>query len=356
MKQSLRWNCACSLLLLFTVSVSADVVVTSDGSRLVGTIEQWADGTVVLDTEFAGRLKIDAGKIKSITTEGRLNVEFTSGDRLVGTLTSESRQDETVMHTELGEIPIAPERIKAAWRVGADSPDVIALKKTMQQAQEALKPKWTTTLEVGGSMREGNIDTKKIRGRFDLQRKTDQDLLKFFLAAHFAEQDDLRTENEYKGGIWYENQLDERRFWYTRTELEFDEFENLDLRATAAAGLGRYWLKQPERELKTSAGLGYRHEAFNTGRTTGQAVIDLALNYRVDLAPWVQLTHRGMFSPAIEDFDDYRLDFDTAFVFPFKQENWKLKLGMTNQYNSHPQPGIVRLDSVYYANVVLELK
>ena len=144
MKQSLRWNCACSLLLLSAAFVSADVVVTSDGSRLVGTIEQWADGTVVLDTEFAGRLKIDATKIKSITTEGRLNVEFTSGDRLVGTLTSESRQDETVMHTELGEIPIAPERIKAAWRVGADSPDVIALKKTMQQAQEALNPRWTT--------------------------------------------------------------------------------------------------------------------------------------------------------------------------------------------------------------------
>lgn len=356
MKHSLRWNCACSLLLLSAAFVSADVIVTSDGSRLVGTIEQWADGTVVLDTEFAGRLKIDAGKIKSITTEGRLNVEFTSGDRLVGTLTSESRQNETVMHTELGEIPIAPERIKAAWRVGADSPDVIALKQKMEQAQEALKPRWTTTLEVGGSMREGNIDTKKIRGRFDLQRKTDQDLLKFFLAVHFAEQDDLRTENEYKGGIWYENQLDERQFWYTRTELEFDEFENLDLRATASAGLGRYWLKQPERELKTSAGLGYRHEAFNTGRTTGQAVIDLALNYRVDLAPWVQLTHSGLFSPAIEDFGDYRLDFDTAFVFPFKQENWKLKLGMTNQYSSNPQPGIVRLDNTYYANVVLELK
>ncbi len=356
LQHHLRSISVCFLLFVLAASARADLVVTSDGSRIVGTVERMAGGILVIVTEFAGRLEIDAAKIKSIATDGQLNVEFTSGDRLVGAIQAEPKQEGAVMRTALGNIPVTIGRIKAAWPVGAESPEVIALKKKAEATKRALEPKWTATLEAGGSMTEGNTDTLEVRGRFDLQRKADSDLLKLYLAATYSERDDSRTENEYKGGVWFESAFDERRFWYTRTELEFDEFEDLDLRATAAAGAGLYWFKNPDRELKTSAGIGYRHEAFDTGRTTNEAVIDLTLDYRLDIAPWVQLTHKGFFSPAIEDFDDYRLAFDTALVFPFKKEIWKLKLGMNNQYNARPQPGVERLDNTYYANVVLELK
>jgi hypothetical protein len=92
------------------------------------------------------------------------------------------------------------------------------------------------------------------------------------------------------------------------------------------------------------------------GETRDAAVIDLGLNYRCNLGDWAQFTHAASYAPDFEDFDDYRLNLDTAIVLPFKKDNWKLKFGIRNEYNAKPQSGIVRLDNTYYANVVLDLK
>lgn len=345
----------CLVLALATVASRADVVHTTDGSRIVGHIEQIYEGKLIIVTEIAGKLEIDVGKIKAIATDDPVTAQFTSGDRLVGSIEILS-DDSTVMDTSLGRITVDTGRVDALWPQGAPDPHVVAVQKKAKAEREALRPKWSATLEAGSVMKEGNTDQLDARGRFDVKRRTPSDLLEFYVSGDYSEQEKVRTKNEYRGGIRYENKLNERWYWYTRMELEFDEFEDLDLRATAAAGAGYYWIKKEAQELKTSAGLGLRHEAFNTGKSNSAAVIDLGLNYRADLAPWAQFTHAGMLTPDIEDFGDYRLDLDTALIFPLKYEAWKLKVGMRNEYNSRPQRGIERLDNTYYANILLELK
>jgi len=343
------------LWLAAATTARADVVATSDGSRLVGTIERMAEGKLVLLSEIAGRLEIDAAKITAIETDRALTIEFTSGDRLIGTIAAGDQPDGSVMRTALGEVPITVANITAMWPQGEESPEIAALQKKVEQSAEAAKPQWTASLEAGGLFTEGNTDRLEARGRFDLRRKTDDDLLEFFLAAQYGEQDDERTTNEYRGGVNYENLISERWYWYTRLELEFDEFENLDLRSTAAAGVGYYWLKKPDHELKSRVGFGYRHESYDNGQSQDDAVVDLGLDYRLDLASWLQFTHSADYSPDIEDYGNYRLDLDTALLVPLKGDIVKLKLGMRNEYNSRPQPGLDRLDNTYYANIVLEL-
>ena len=127
------------------------------------------------------------------------------------------------------------------------------------------------------------------------------------------------------------------------------------MRSTAALGGGYHWFKKPDHALKTSLGLGYRHESFTNNRTEDSAVIDLGANYRLDLAPWVHFTQKVSFSPSFDSVNDFRLETDTAFVIPLKNDRWKLKIGVQNEYNSQPQPGLERLDSTYYANVVVDL-
>ncbi len=336
--------------------VSADAVYTSDGSKLVGRIERLSGGTLVILTEVAGRLELDAGMITALTVDQPLTVEFASGDRLVGTIECSQDQSTSVIHSALGDLPVTPAEISAIWPVGGESPEVVALKAEAEQARIALTPKWTTTLQAGGSSTEGNTDTLQVNGRLDVKRKTKDELLHFYLTAKYYENNDKRTTNEYRGGVMFENALTDKWYWYTRTELEFDEFEALDLRATAAAGAGYYWLKKEEHELKTRLGLGYRHEAYDTGRIEDQAIIDLGLDYRFELAPWVQFTQSTTYSPDFQEFNNYRLDADTALVFPFKDPRVKLKVGMSHEYNSRPQSGFERLDTTYYANVILELK
>lgn len=346
-----------SLGTLVVHTAFADTVLITDGSRIVGTIEQLADGKLVIATEFAGRLEIDSSKIEAFTAEQKVNLNLASGDRLVGTVELPTDTESPIVQTAMGPIDVAVQDITAVWPEGREDPQIAAVRAEAKKAQEAMKPKWSATLEAGAVRTEGNTDTLDARGRFDLRRKTQEDLLKFYLAAEYAEKDKKRDRNEYKGGILYENLLNERWNWYTRLELEFDEFEDLDLRATAAAGAGYYWLKKPDHELQTRVGAGYRHESYDTGETNDDAVVDLGLDYRLDITPWAQFTHSTVWAPNIEELSDYRLTLDTALALPLANSDvWKLKLGMTNEYNSDPQPGFDRLDNTYYANIVLEVK
>ncbi len=344
------------VVLLASASARADVVTTSDGSRIVGTVERIADGKLVIQTEIAGRLEIDASKVTGISTDRPVNVAVSSGDMLVGPIDASPEAGTSVVRSKLGDISISPSNVTMLWPEGTENPKIVAIRKEANAEIEAAKPHWSATLEAGASSTDGNTDTLVGHGRFDAKRTSKDDLLHFYLAGKYAEQDDSRTTNEYFGGIRYENMITERWYWYARTELEFDEFEDIDLRATATAGAGHYWLKQPEHELKTSAGAGYRHEAYDGGRTEDDFVLDLGLDYRVDLAPWAQFTHSTVYSPDVEDFDNYRLRLDTALLVPFKDERWAWKIGMRNEYNSRPQRGFDRLDNMYYTSIVLSLK
>ena len=343
-------------LLALTATSYADVVTTSGGSRIVGKVEKWASGKVTIVTEFAGTLTIKAEKVTSLTIDTPIAVQFASGDRLVGTITTDEETGRTVMQTALGPVAIRIEQITSAWSPDSDSPDVVVTKAEAAKAKEALTPKWSATLEAGAVFTEGNTNTLDGRGRLEVHRKTKDDLLSFLVAGEYSERDDKRNKNEYRAGMRYEHSLSERSFWFVRSLLEFDEFENLDLRATTTGGAGYYWRREPQRELKTSLGVGYRHEAFKNGVTTDEVVVDLGLYYRHELAPWAVFKHTSTYTPDVQDFADYRLEVDTALVLPMKNDVWKLKLGVRNEYNSRPLPGIDRLDSTYYANVVLELK
>lgn len=355
--KKLQSNFFCvGLVLLFTLPLRADVIKTSDGSTLVGTIEEISGGKLVILTDIAGRLEIDMTKVTAIATENAVNVAVRSGDTVVGVVDIGAEGHGSVVHSKLGDIPVAASSVTQLWPKGADSPDVLAIRAEAEQQIEAAKPKWTATLEGGLTRKEGNTDTLEGHGSFRVDRKTSDDLLQFYLQGKYHEDTNKRTQNEYLGGIRYENQMTERVYWYTRTELEFDEFEDLDLRATAAAGFGYYWLKDPDHELKTSIGLGYRHEAYDTGRSNDDPMLDLGLGYRRDIGDKAQFTHRLVYSPDFLEFDNYRVQADTALLIPFKDDSLAWKLGIRNEYNSRPVGSNERLDNTYYTSIVLRIR
>lgn len=331
-----------------------DRVTLTDGSQLVGMVEQITDGKLTIVTDFAGKLEIDAAKVQSVTSDGKMNVAMKSGDRVVGKMT------ESVVDSSLGQVTAQPGQIAALWPEGKPGPEEIAA----QKAIEAAKPKWSAALEGGLVGTEGNSDTLNGRARGELVRKTSDDLLKFYAGADYGEQNDRRNKNEYIAGARYENAFPHNwenwggpYFWFLRSEFEYDEFENLDFRATITGGIGHYWIRTKERDFTTRLGAGYRHQSYMDGRTTDDPILDAGFDFRQDIRDWATFTHSTVYTPSIEDFSEYRLVLDTALAFPIaKTENWKFKLGVKKEYNSDPQPGFDELDSTYYANVLVEFK
>ncbi len=338
----------------------ADVVTLTDGSRLVGIVEQLGDGTVMVTTDFAGKLEIDATKLVAIETERTVNVGLTTGDRLVGPIEWASQADQAVVHTGIGDIAVDLDKVAAIWPLGGKSPEVIAVQAQADAEREQIQAKvgkWSASVEAGAVFKEGNTDVLEARGRLELRKESSVDLLRLYLSGEYGEESKKRSTAEVKGGAYYEHMLGERFFAYIRSEAEYDEFENIDLRFTAALGGGYYWIKQDRHELKTRTGVGYLHESYHNGTSRDTAQLDLALEYRLDINEWLRFTHSTQYFPTFESVRDYRLVVDNALVIPLGNSDvWKFKLGALHEYDAIPQSGKDRLDSTYYGNLVMEIK
>lgn len=338
----------------------ADVVTLSDGSKLIGKVARLGDGKLVLETQFAGTLEIDATMVATIQTDEPVSVGMDTGDRLIGPIEWKPEVDRAVVQTELGGVPVSIERIEAIWPKDGKSPEVLALEEQLAQEKEAFEAaqaKWSATFEAGLIYQEGNTERLNVRGRGELVRTAPKDLLKFYIAGEYVEEDKSRTSHEIKGGAYYEHLLTEKLFAYGRFELEYDEFEELDLRLSTGGGIGYYWLKEPDHELKARAGIGYLHESYFYEPDRDSAEGELGLDYRVDLAPWLQFVEAATYYPTFDSVRDYRLISDSAFLIPLSEDQmWKLKLGALYEYKAIPAADRERLDQTYYANVQLNLK
>jgi len=351
-----------ALLLLagLLAPAAADTVTLADGSRMVGTIQSLTGGKLLLATDYAGTLELDAAQLASIETTQTVNVRLISGDRLVGKIDWSAADACPIVQTEVGPIRISLDKIAAIWLEGGRSPEVAALEEQIAKARaefEAQQARWAAIFELSLFDTEGNSEVFRVHGKAEAIRKSTKDLLKFFVYAEYSEEDDVRSTNEVRGGAYYEYLFTERLFGYGKFELEYDEFENLDLRVSTTVGVGYYWIKRDTQELKTRAGIGYLHESFMDGTQDDSAQAELGLDYRLDITPWLRFTTENSWYPTFDSLRDYRLVSDNAFLIPLAgSDKWKIKLGALYEYNSFPPAGFERLDQTYSASIVLELK
>lgn len=357
-------------LAILAAPATADVITLSDGSRLLGTVERMDGGKLILATQFAGTLEIDAALVTSISTDEAVNVGVDSGDRLVGSIQWKPGIDRAVIQTEMGGVPVDVKRIEAIWTKDGKSPEALALEEQIAQAQEeaeAARAKWSLTIEAGVIFKEGNTEELTARGRIEARRKSKQDLLRLYLAGDYGENTKVRDTAEVIAGAYYEHLFTKRWFAYGSVEMEYDEFEGIEFRLSTLAGVGYYWIKKPTHELKTRAGIGFLHETYvpeedddgnqfrRDPRNAAQA--EFGYEYSVDLETWLRFVQSTSWYPTLESVRDYRLVSDSGFIFPLGDSVvWKLKLGAAYEYKSLPIGDAHRLDQTYYANILLDLK
>jgi putative salt-induced outer membrane protein YdiY len=172
-------------------------------------------------------------------------------------------------------------------------------------------------------------------------------------ALRYAKDDGLESDNQTVGGIDFESYFREKHSWYARAEAENDQIAALDLRVTAAAGYGYFFLKKANHTLRGRTGLMFRHESLKGESSKGTAGLDLGIShlYRFDNA-W-RLTNDVTYTPSLEDYRDYRICHESAFEIPIvASEIWKLRLGVSNDYNSRPAENKDYLDTTYFTRLV----
>ena len=320
-------------------SAFADRVELTDGSVVIGKLLSAEAGKLKVDTAFAGTIEISQSKVKGFVTDEPVNVELAAGSTVLGKVGITDTG--LVVVASDGQMTTPTDKVNAVWRQGAVNPAV----KKLQRA-------WKYEAAVAINGRTGVSEKFAGALAFKATLESSQDKLIFNVAAEKARDNGVETANRQLAGVDYSSFFSPKNVWYARTSIEKDEIKALDLRSSTAFGLGRKLIKNDVQDLELRYGVSYIYENYADGSKFDSPGLDLALQHTYQFKNG-KLSNVVTYTPAFKNFSNYRLHHETSYEMPITASLWKLKTGISNDYQSKPQPGIERLDTLYFTSLIL---
>lgn len=333
-----------ALALAIAGTANADTVTTVDGARLIGKIIEVTQETVQLETSYAGVIKVVTKQIATMEAES-LTARFNDGTTVTGAVKLDPQRALQVRGTnERDRSDAGFDRLLAAWTPGKTPPAASGLEAPRH---------WAYTVGADLTGRDGNSEDLGINLAGAAMLVTKVDELRFYASYQRGEQNNVKTADELIAGTSYTAFFRPDLGWYVRGAIERDEFEDIDLRTTAAAGLAWRPIDNKVRSLRWLLGVGYRYESFDNGTSSDSPTLDLGMQHRWQLNDTLTMRNEFTFSPQFKDFGNYLLTHDSSLELPVGASRWTLRLGLRNDYKSEPLPGRKKLDTLWYTRLSL---
>ena len=328
--------------LLFTFRVSADVVETKNGTRLIGRVISIKNMTVTLSTDYAGEIKVKQDKVISVTTDNPVAVKFEDGSVVVGTLSVTPTNRQKITNPKKS-VEFALNTIRSSWAAGEEDPDVVARRR-----------KWSYEAGADINGRNGTHTQTGEALTYRAKLAGPDDTFQYY--ANYVRQttDSQVAADQFKAGVDYASNFTPLSSWYARDEGGFDRVHDIAFYDVMAAGYGYDLLKQKDQTLTGRTGLSYRYETYTASDTPAlsTAGADVELDYSGSFRS-SHLHDKIAFVPAFKDLSNYLITHDISYEVPITRSLWKLAVGMTNTFYNRPVDDVARLETLYYTRLVL---
>ncbi len=334
-----RLSLLCAVAVCLGSSAAADVVTMKNGDRLTGTVVK-ADGKVlILKSEYAGQITLRWDAVAGITAGPSIYVGLKDGNVLMGALSLLGEKAE-IANKETGTVPASRDVI--AYIRSSDEQTAY-----QQEIDRYRNPRlvdlWTGFVDLGISQARGNANTTNLATTASAVRATTRDKIgvqftSLYATANTPENLSVVTANAIRGGLKYELNLSPAIFTFASADLEYDEFQNLDLRFAPAWGLGHHVWKADRGFFDWQAGASLNREFFATGlkRTSGEMLLGQELLYR--LTEKVTLREKMLVFPNLTEGGDYRANLDlSAETALWRWFGWHITA--SDRLLSAPMPG-----------------
>ncbi len=287
-----------------------DVVVLNNGDRLTGEIKGLSRGRLSFDADSTGVVSIKWDRVVALTTNGLVDVETDTGERLLGSLTPGTAG--TVVVTRIG----APRTLPIGTVVG------------LAPIGRSFWKRLDGSIDVGGSYTQSsgiaqlsfNLLTTARRPTFEW-RLTFDDYLTF--------QSDGAATEQLAGSVTYARYMSRRWAVFTLAQIERNPDLGFDLRGTLGGGVERTLVQSNRSELVAGAGLGGSRERAVGGETDSQLPAMLSVRGSLFIYNTPKTTLDGQFTayPILNQAGRWRLradaslkreifkDFSVAFSF-----------------------------------------
>jgi Protein of unknown function, DUF481 len=331
------------LALFCALRLSADVIETTNGARIVGTIKKIHGGVITLSTNYAGDISIKQALVTSITTDRPVAVRTADGTRVIGVVSPTQSGGVKVLGPK-GSIATPVNKIAASWAAGEEDPDVVAARR-----------KWSYEAGVDINGQSGTNNQLNTDYSFTATLTGPNDLLKLYTDYNRQDTDGEVSASQLKVGADYSDNFTTYESWYVKDEGGFDRIQDVLFYDIAAAGLGYDFIKTDNQTFTGRAGLSYRYDEYAVGTGTpilSEPGFDLGFVYTHKFKTSL-LSDEFSFDPTIADPGTFVISHEIKYDIPLANPFWKLSLGMSNAYNSKPVGGVDKLDTLYFARLVL---
>ena len=338
--------------LLLAGSLWADQVKLNNGDILSGTVVKSDGKKLVLKTDYAGEISIDWAMVKGVVTSEVVHLLLKDGQTVVGKVEMKddavqvSTKDAGTVSTSIAAIT----DIRSGKEQAAYEASLGRLRNPM------LRDLWKGFFDAGIATTRGNAETSTVNFGMNAARITTRDKIATYFTAINTKATtsgkSFSAANAVRGGIRYDANISSKSFVFGFTDLEFDEFQKLDLRFVGGGGVGYSVYKKDANFFNVFGGGAMNKEFFSTGleRTSGELLMGEELSKKLNGRMLV--TEKMVYYPNISESGQYRLNFDTSVVTKInKWFNWQVTL--SDRYLSNPVRGNKNNDTLFTTGVRL---
>jgi putative salt-induced outer membrane protein YdiY len=327
---------------LFCIHSKADQVTVENGDKVSGNIVKSDRNSMTMKTEFFGEVTIPWDAIREIISDQELFVTAANGQVLVGTVSTTGSRLQ-VRISQADTVPVE----KAVIETLRSQAEQDAYEAEIERlGNPGLLDFWSGYIDGGFSFSGGNADTSAISTSMRTQRSTQRDKISIYATTLFAQNSNSgvteTTANAIRGGTRYEVTVSDRLFTFGFLDLEFDEFQDLDLRSVLGGGLGWHVQDTDRTVFDVFSGGSFNQEFFTSEtRRSGELVLGQELTYR--LVESTSLSERFSFFPNLSNTGEYRHQFDATLTTDIA--NWLAwHFTISNRFLSNPIPGVKKND------------
>lgn len=334
-----------SALLLTQAVASAAVVTLKNGDRVTGEVIESDAAKLRVTTEFLGEVSIAWDAVTGIESAEPLHVSSSDGQVLVGPVVTQG--DSFQVRTANSGTVNVPKTEIAYVRNEASQ---LAYEAAIERLRNPrLTDFWRGFFDANLALTTGNAETKTFSNAAGATRETKRDTIKLYFTSLFAENsttgESVVTANAIRGGSRYELNVTDKTFTYGFVDLEYDEFQSLDLRNVLGGGFGYHAIKNERMRFDVYGGGAFNQEFFSNDITRRSAEITVGEEFNYTLTDRTSFNERLTFYPNLSETGEYRLQFDTGLVTDvFRWMAWNVTFSdrfLSNPVNGREQNDIL---------------
>jgi len=331
-----------TITILVTCTVAADHVALKNGDHVTGQLKKLEQGVLYLEY-FKNTIQIPWEEVSEVESAERFHLTLKDGQTIVGSIRPSGR-GLTVSTTETGTVDVALQSVDTIRSAEAQTAYVAEIERLRNPG---LLDLWSGFLDTGLAMTQGNAESTTLNLTLSTARTSPRDKISVKIASLYARSDTSgTTANTIRGGFRYDVNVSPRLFGFGFTDLEYDEFQGLDLRFVPGGGLGFHWVKTDQTRFDVFGGGSLNREFYTSDidRTSGEVVIGEELFHQLFSAS--HLEHTLVLFPNVSNTGEYRISTDNALVT--KLNRWlSWELSLSDRLNSNPIPGKKKNDVLF---------